>query len=54
MAPSARVKVAGGPVAVDISDMLPGAVRTAEWRGKPNWLVRRSLAMLAPQSGVRA
>lgn len=34
-APSERAKAAGGPVEVDLSDLQPGAMKTAEWRGKP-------------------
>ncbi|WP_372824249.1 ubiquinol-cytochrome c reductase iron-sulfur subunit N-terminal domain-containing protein [Polaromonas sp.] len=34
-APSERAKAAGGPVEVDISDILPRGAKTVEWRGKP-------------------
>ena len=50
-APSERAKAAGGPVEVDISDILPGAMKTVEWRGKPVWLVRRTPEMLASLQG---
>jgi ubiquinol-cytochrome c reductase iron-sulfur subunit len=49
--PSERAKAAGGPVAVDISDIPPGGVKTVEWRGKPVWIVRRTPEMLAGLSG---
>jgi ubiquinol-cytochrome c reductase iron-sulfur subunit len=47
LAPSARARAAGGPVEVDISKLVPGAVMTVEWRGKPVWIVHRTLEMLA-------
>ena len=50
-APSERVKSAGGPLEVDISDILPGGIKTVEWRGKPVWLVRRTPEMLASLQG---
>ena len=50
-APSERAKAAGGPVEVDISDVLPGAMKTVEWRGKPVWLVRRTPEMVAALQG---
>ncbi len=50
-APSERAKAAGGPVEVDLSDLQPGAMKTAEWRGKPVWVVRRTTAMLAALQG---
>jgi ubiquinol-cytochrome c reductase iron-sulfur subunit len=46
MKPSARAKAAGAPVEVDIAGMLPGEVKTVEWRGKPVWIVRRTPEML--------
>jgi ubiquinol-cytochrome c reductase iron-sulfur subunit len=53
-APSERAKAAGGPVEVDIGDLLPGAVKTVEWRGKPVWIVRRTPEMLAALKGHEA
>lgn len=50
-APSQRARAAGGPVEVDISDILPGGMKTVEWRGKPVWLVRRTGDMLAALQG---
>jgi ubiquinol-cytochrome c reductase iron-sulfur subunit len=47
MMPSARAKAAGAPVAVDISKIEPGMYVTAEWQGKPVWVVHRSKEMLA-------
>jgi ubiquinol-cytochrome c reductase iron-sulfur subunit len=40
--PSERAKAAGAPVEVDISALKPGEKMTAEWRGKPVWIVRRT------------
>jgi ubiquinol-cytochrome c reductase iron-sulfur subunit len=41
-APSERAKAAGAAVEVDISGIKPGEKMTAEWRGKPVWIVRRT------------
>lgn len=46
MMPSARAKAAGAPVEVDISKIEPGMMFTAEWQGKPVWIVHRSKEML--------
>jgi ubiquinol-cytochrome c reductase iron-sulfur subunit len=53
-APSERAKAAGGPVEVDIADILPGGSKTVEWRGKPVWIVRRTPEMLAALQGHEA
>lgn len=42
MLPSERAKAAGAPVEVDISKIEPGAIMTAEWRGKPVWIINRT------------
>ena len=47
MLPSERAKAAGAPVEVDISDMLPGQMKTVEWRGKPVWIINRTTEQLA-------
>jgi ubiquinol-cytochrome c reductase iron-sulfur subunit len=47
MQPSERAKAAGAPVEVDISALQPGEKMTAEWRGKPVWIVRRTPAEVA-------
>ncbi|MFT5642677.1 MAG: ubiquinol-cytochrome c reductase iron-sulfur subunit [Janthinobacterium sp.] len=44
--PSERAKAAGAPVEVDIAGMLPGEMKTVEWRGKPVWIVKRTPAMV--------
>lgn len=45
--PSERAKAAGAPVEVDISGIAPGTKMTAEWRGKPVWILHRTPEMLA-------
>ncbi|GGY58298.1 ubiquinol-cytochrome c reductase iron-sulfur subunit [Bacterioplanes sanyensis] len=40
--PSEKAKAAGAPAKVDISKLEPGAMLTAEWRGKPVYVARRS------------
>lgn len=40
--PSARAKAAGAPVSVDIGKIEPGQMITAEWRGKPVFVLRRT------------
>ncbi len=42
MLPSERAKAAGAPVEVDISKIKPGEFMTAEWRGKPVWIINRT------------
>ena len=44
--PSEKAKAAGAAVEVDISDLKPGEKITAEWRGKPIWILRRTPAQL--------
>ena len=44
--PSAQAKLAGAPITVDISGLLEGQRITAEWRGQPIWIVKRSKATL--------
>ena len=47
--PSEKAKAAGAAVEVDISDLKPGEKLTAEWRGKPIWIMRRTPEQLAEQ-----
>ncbi len=44
--PSERAKAAGVPVEVDISALEPGTMTTAEWRGKPVWILKRTPEMM--------
>jgi ubiquinol-cytochrome c reductase iron-sulfur subunit len=46
-APSERARAMGAAVEVEIGDILPGAMKTVEWRGKPVWILRRTPEMLA-------
>ncbi len=45
--PSEKAKAAGAAVEVDISELKPGEKITAEWRGKPIWIMRRTSEQLA-------
>ncbi|WP_115720009.1 ubiquinol-cytochrome c reductase iron-sulfur subunit [Gallaecimonas mangrovi] len=45
--PSAKARVAGAPVTVDISKLQTGQLLLVKWRGKPVWLVKRSEKVLA-------
>jgi len=44
--PSARAKLAGAPVTVDIGALQEGQRLIVEWRGQPIWIVKRSKAIL--------
>ncbi len=44
--PSEKAKAAGAPAKVDISKIEPGAMLTAEWRGKPVYIARRTQEQL--------
>lgn len=46
MLPSAKAQAAGAPVEIDVSKLEPGQRITAEWRGKPVWVIRRTSAQL--------
>ena len=45
--PSEKAKAAGAAVEVDIAELKPGEKITAEWRGKPIWIMRRTPEQLA-------
>ena len=45
-APSERAKAAGAPVEVDIAGLVPGEMKTVEWRGKPVWILKRTPQMV--------
>ena len=45
--PSEKAKAAGAAVEVDISELKPGEKITAEWRGKPIWILRRTPEQIA-------
>ena len=48
--PSEREKAAGSAVDVDVSQIPPGGMKVAEWRGKPIWILRRTPEMIAALS----
>lgn len=50
MQPSEAARAAGAPVEVDISTLGPGKLTTAEWRGKPIWILHRTDEMVAELS----
>ncbi|MEH6450161.1 MAG: ubiquinol-cytochrome c reductase iron-sulfur subunit [Oleispira sp.] len=50
--PSEKAKAAGAPAKVDISKLEPGAMLTAEWRGKPVYVVRRTAEVLDMLDGL--
>ncbi|WP_417359591.1 ubiquinol-cytochrome c reductase iron-sulfur subunit [Gallaecimonas pentaromativorans] len=45
--PSAKARIAGAPVTVDIGKLETGQLLLVKWRGKPVWVVKRSDAVLA-------
>jgi ubiquinol-cytochrome c reductase iron-sulfur subunit len=40
--PSERARAAGAAIEVNVNAIKPGEMLTAEWRGKPVWIVRRT------------
>ena len=40
--PSEKAKAAGAPVEIDVSKLEAGQMLTAEWQGKPIWVVNRT------------
>jgi ubiquinol-cytochrome c reductase iron-sulfur subunit len=46
MNPSERARAGGAPVDAEFSRLDAGIPHTAEWRGKPVWIVRRTEAMV--------
>lgn len=50
--PSARTKAVGAPIEVDISNLEPGQRLTAQWRGKPVWVLRRTEETLKALEGM--
>ncbi|ETD69056.1 ubiquinol-cytochrome C reductase [Pelistega indica] len=47
MNPSERAKAAGAPVVVNLSAIPAGTMVTAEWQGKPVWILHRTPEMIA-------
>ena len=52
MTPSERARAGGAPVDVEFARLWPGEQLTAEWRGKPVWILRRTEAMLKALGGL--
>ncbi|WP_300426299.1 ubiquinol-cytochrome c reductase iron-sulfur subunit [uncultured Thalassolituus sp.] len=50
--PSEKAKAAGAPAKIDVSKVEPGAMVTAEWRGKPVYVARRTDDMLNTLEGL--
>ncbi len=46
MTPSAKTRVRGGPVEVDVSKLPPRGQIIVQWRGKPVWVLRRDPEIL--------
>ena len=44
----------GAPMAIDLTDLPPGTLRTVEWKGLPVWVLRRSPAMLQTLGSAQA
>lgn len=40
--PSEKAKAAGAPIDIDVGKIEPGQMVTAEWRGKPIWVLNRT------------
>lgn len=51
--PSERARASGAPVEMDVSVLTPGALSIVEWRGKPVWVLHRTLEMLASLESIR-
>lgn len=51
MLPSERTKVAGSSVTADLGKLEIGKQATLKWRGKPIWILRRTLQMLENLDG---
>jgi ubiquinol-cytochrome c reductase iron-sulfur subunit len=45
--PSEKAKAAGAPVEVDIAGLVPGEMKTVEWRGNPVWILKRTPEQVA-------
>lgn len=46
MNPSEKARQSGAAIRIDLSKIEPGQQITVEWRQKPVWILRRTLAML--------
>ena len=50
--PSEKAKAAGAPVEIDVSKLEAGQMLTAEWQGKPSWVVHRTDQQLKDLKGL--
>ena len=50
--PSEKAKAAGAPVEIDVSKIESGQMLTAEWQGKPIWVVNRTEQQLKDLKGL--
>lgn len=50
--PSEKAKAAGAPVEIDVSKLEAGQILTAEWQGKPIWVVNRTDQQLKDLKGL--
>ena len=50
--PSEKAKAAGAPVEIDVSKLEAGQMLTAEWQGKPIWVVNRTDQQLKDLKGL--
>ena len=50
--PSEKAKAAGAPVEIDIAKIEAGQMLTAEWQGKPVWVVNRTDQQLKDLKGL--
>ena len=50
--PSEKAKAAGAPVEIDVSKLEAGQLLTAEWQGKPIWVVNRTDQQLKDLKGL--
>ena len=50
--PSEKAKAAGAPVEIDVSKLEAGQMLTAEWQGKPIWVVNRTDQQIKDLKGL--
>ena len=50
--PSEKAKAAGAPVEIDVSKLEAGQILTAEWQGKPIWVVNRTDQQIKDLKGL--
>ena len=50
--PSEKAKAAGAPIEIDVSKIESGQMLTAEWQGKPIWVVNRTDQQIKDLKGL--